>query len=282
MTTLSAAAKFAVIGNPVSHSRSPDIHTRFAEQTGVALHYGRIESPLDDFEQVVNDFFSQGGRGLNVTVPFKARAHAMAASGLSARALQAGAVNTLWHDGSCISGCNTDGVGLLSDLMRLGAWTPHVNVLLVGAGGAARGVLGPLLEGTAGDIRVVNRTALRAHELIREFDQPGRLSSGALHEAARPGGWDIVINATSSSLSDAAPDLPGALYAPGAWAYDMMYGPRATTFMQQAQADGAAHRADGLGMLVGQAAESFLIWHGVRPAVDPVLTSLRAEMDLSR
>lgn len=271
-----------MIGNPVSHSRSPDIHARFARQTGIALDYVRIKSPINDFEQVVTDFFSQGGRGLNVTVPFKGRAYTLAASAMSARATQAGAVNTLWHDGQRINGCNTDGVGLLNDLDRLGAWSPCANVLLVGAGGAARGVLGPFLEATAGHIRVVNRTAQRAHELIQSFGPTGRLSGGALSDAAQPGGWDIVVNATSSSLSNAAPDLPGGLYAPGAWAYDMMYGVKPTAFMRQAQADGAAHSADGLGMLVGQAAESFLIWHGVRPDITPVLTSLRAEMDRHR
>ncbi len=271
-----------MIGNPVSHSRSPDIHARFAQQTGIALNYVRIEAPIDDFEQIVTDFFGQGGRGLNVTVPFKERAHAMAASGLTARATQAGAVNTLWHDAKRIKGCNTDGVGLLNDLIRLGAWSPQANVLLVGAGGAARGVLGPFLQATQGRIHVVNRTAQRAHELVEMFGQPAQLSAGALDDAARTGGWDIVINATSSSLSDAAPALPGGLYAPGAWAYDMMYGARPTAFMRQAQADGAAHAVDGLGMLVGQAAESFLIWHGVRPDIAPVLTSLRAELDMSR
>ncbi|MFA4913085.1 MAG: shikimate dehydrogenase [Burkholderiaceae bacterium] len=281
MTSSASTQRFAVIGNPVSHSRSPSIHMRFAQQLGIDLAYTRIEAPIDDFEQVVTAFFEQGGRGLNVTVPFKARAHVMASAALSTRAAQAAAVNTLWHDGTRIHGCNTDGVGLLGDLIRLGAWSSRAHVLIVGAGGAARGVVGPFLDATQGEIRVVNRTAVRAHELVNAFGGPARLSAGALADACRSGGWDIVINATSSSLSDAAPDLPAGLYASGSWAYDMMYGSAPTPFMRQAQADGAVHTADGLGMLVGQAAESFSIWHGVQPDVQPVLTALRAELDLA-
>lgn len=281
MISSASTQRFAVIGNPVSHSRSPSIHMRFAQQLGIDLAYTRIEAPINDFEQVVLAFFEQGGRGLNVTVPFKARAHAMASAALSTRATQAGAVNTLWHDGTRINGCNTDGVGLLGDLIRLGAWSSQVNVLIVGAGGAARGVLGPFLAATRGDIRVVNRTAARAHELVDTFGGPASLSAGPLADASRPGGWDIVINATSSSLSDAVPELPVGLYAPGSWAYDMMYGSAPTPFMRLARTEGAAHTADGLGMLVGQAAESFSIWHGVQPDVVPVLAALRAELDLA-
>lgn len=275
MSLDSPTPRYAVIGNPVSHSRSPDIHVRFARQAGIVLTYERLESPLDDFEAQVERFFMQGGRGLNVTVPFKGRAHQLASQALTVRARQAGAVNTLWHDGTRVNGCNTDGVGLLNDLIRLQAWSPRVNVLIVGAGGAARGVIGPFLAATTGTIRVVNRTPERAHALVKDFGDPARLTAGALGDAPRPGGWDIVINATSSSLSDAVPDLPADLYAPDSWAYDMMYASAPTPFMRSAQGQGARHVSDGLGMLVGQAAESFYIWHGVRPDVLPVLDAMR-------
>lgn len=277
----SQSPRYAVIGNPIAHSRSPDIHAQFAAQTGISLVYERIAAPIDGFETTVAAFFESGGKGLNVTVPFKENAFRLAANGLSTRAALAGAVNTLWRDAQgIVRACNTDGVGLLDDLRRLGAWTAQSNVLIVGAGGAARGVLGPFLEATQGRIRVVNRNADRAHALVAAFaDTAGaRLTSGALHEAAATGGWDIVINATASGLSDAAPALPSGLYAPGAWAYDMMYGAQPTAFMREAQAHGAAYCADGLGMLVGQAAESFFIWHGVRPEIDPVLRALRAKL----
>lgn len=277
----SQAGRYAVIGNPIGHSRSPDIHAQFATQTGITLTYERIAAPLDGFEASVAAFFDSGGRGLNVTVPFKENAFRLAADGRTPRAATAGAVNTLWRDAQgVLRACNTDGVGLLDDLRRLGAWTAQSNVLIVGAGGAARGVLGPFLQATEGRIRVVNRNADRAHALVAAFaDTAGsRLTSAPLHDAATPGGWDIVINATASGLSDAAPALPAGLYAPNAWGYDMMYGAHPTPFMREAAAQGATQCADGLGMLVGQAAESFFIWHGVRPAVTPVLHALRARL----
>lgn len=274
---------YAVIGNPVAHSRSPQIHTLFAAQTGIQLRYERLPAPLDGFRDTVRRFFLDGGSGLNVTVPFKLEAFDLAQTHLSARARLAGAVNTLsWRDGT-LHGCNTDGVGLVSDLRRLGARLSGGRVLLVGAGGAARGVLQPLTEAGCAEIRVVNRNAARAVELLASLHASGLrtdtlLQAGGLSEAARPGGWDVVINATASSLQDEAPALPGSLYAPDALAYDMMYGARATAFMRQAHADGAARSADGLGMLVGQAAESFFIWHGVRPDSSPVLLTLRTEL----
>lgn len=280
MTEASPLARYAVIGNPIAHSRSPQIHALFSQQTGKPLSYERLLAPVDGFADAVAAFVAEGGQGLNVTVPFKLDAYALAAGHLSTRARLAGAVNTLtWRDGAW-HGCNTDGVGLVSDLLRLGVHLSDVAVLLVGAGGAARGVLQPLAQAGCAHIHIVNRTAAKALELADAWRASGvspqtQVTAGGLSDAARPGGWNVVINATASGLQDAAPDLPAGLYANGAAAYDMMYGARPTAFMKQAEADGAALTADGLGMLVGQAAESFFIWHGVRPDPAPVLAALR-------
>lgn len=273
--------QYAVIGNPVDHSRSPSIHHAFARQCGIEMHYGKLLAPLDAFAVIVGEFFGSGGRGLNVTVPFKEQAHDLARSNLTRRAELAGAVNTLWMEQGQLHGCNTDGVGLLADLRRLGYDPEGKRVLLVGAGGAARGVLLPVLEAGCSHLRIVNRSPGRATALHAEtaaklpgFQQV--LSSGTLAEAGTA--WDIVINATSGSLSGQAPVLPAGLYASGALAYDMVYASEPTPFMQQAKASGALHCADGLGMLVGQAAASFEIWHGVRPEMEPVLDALRSEL----
>lgn len=273
-----APDRYAVIGNPIAHSRSPQIHAAFARQTGEALRYSRRLAPLDGFAASVRDFFAQGGRGLNVTVPFKQEAWNLARDHLSPRARAAGAVNTLWwHEGK-LAGCNTDGVGLLRDLQRLGAPVAGAHILLVGAGGAARGVIGPLLDGGCAGLRVVNRTASRASGLVRDLaglDGQGRLEAGGLAAARREGGWDLVVNATASSLHDDVPELPwDGLWRQDGWAYDMMYGNQPTPFMRASQARGAAV-ADGLGMLVEQAAESFRLWRGVSPDTTPVLAALR-------
>lgn len=279
--TGTTALRYAVIGNPVEHSRSPSIHHAFARQCGIELEYERRSAPLDGFAASVETFFSQGGRGLNVTVPFKEQAFQLARQALSRRAELAGAVNTLWLAQGCLHGCNTDGVGLLADLRRLGYDPADRRVLLVGAGGAARGVLLPLLEAGCNQLRIVNRSVERAVNLQADMaaalpQSAGRLSAGTLAEAGN--GWDIVINATSGGLSGQAPALPDGLYAPGALAYDMVYAKEPTPFMVQADAAGARQCADGLGMLVGQAAASFEIWHGVLPDTSPVLTALRAEL----
>jgi shikimate dehydrogenase len=277
-------ARFAVIGNPVKHSRSPSIHQQFAAQTHISLIYEHLEAPLDGFMHTVMQFFTNGGRGLNVTVPFKLEAWELARAHLSARAQQAQAVNTLWMRQGVLHGCNTDGVGLVADLKRLGVRCEGARILMVGAGGAARGVLGPLLETGCTRLHVVNRTAERAHALVAEWHNATPtalqvLSAGRLTEALDPIGWDLVINASASSLTGETPDLPTGLYAPGAWAYDMMYGAKPTAFMIQAKKEGASQISDGLGMLVGQAAESFFLWHGKRPDVEPVLATLRAELN---
>lgn len=279
-------ARFAVIGNPVKHSRSPSIHQRFARQTGINLAYTRLEAPTDQFDSYVQDFFAAGGRGLNVTVPFKQQAWQLACDHLSARAQQAEAVNTLWMRDNVLHGCNTDGIGLVKDLARLGFDCKNARILMIGAGGAARGVMGPLLETGCAHLHIVNRTPARADELVSHWNKNNlngsqHISSGALPQAKRSGGWDLVLNASASSLSDSAPDVPAGLYSEHGLGYDMMYGARATPFMQQALADGAQQVADGLGMLVGQAAESFYIWHGVTPEVLPVIEAIRAELDQS-
>lgn len=278
-------ARFAVIGNPVQHSRSPSIHQQFASQTQIALTYERLEAPIDGFAHTVTQFFIQGGRGLNVTVPFKLEAWDLARANLSARAQQAQAVNTLWMRQGVLHGCNTDGVGLVADLKRLGVRCEGARILMVGAGGAARGVLGPLLETRCARLHVVNRSVERAHALVAQAHATATsplmptLTAGSLGDAAQPGGWDLVINASASSLGGEIPDLPAGLYKPGAWAYDMMYDSKPTAFMAQAKQEGASHISDGLSMLVGQAAESFFIWHGKRPDIEPVLATLRSELN---
>jgi shikimate dehydrogenase len=276
-------ARFAVIGHPVSHSRSPAIHQMFGQQTGIALQYDRLEAPLDGFEQVVETFFAQGGQGLNVTVPFKRQAWNLSKQQLSARAKSALAVNTLWMQDGALHGCNTDGVGLVQDLNRLSVPLSQSRILMIGAGGAARGVMGPLLESGCLHLRVVNRSVQRAHELVAEWRSKRaygatEISAASLQDAQIAGGWDLVINASASSLGDAPPDVPSGLYARNALAYDMMYGAQPSPFMRQASQDGAARTSDGLGMLVSQAAESFFLWHGVRPEVSPVLHQIRQEL----
>ena len=279
-----ATPRYAVIGNPVAHSRSPAIHRLFGEQTGIRLVYDRIEGPVDQFASTVADFFARGGGGMNVTVPFKLQAWQLAQEHLSARAEQAQAVNTLWMQDGALHGCNTDGPGLVDDLTRLGMVAAHSDILVVGAGGATRGVVGPLLQAGARRLHVVNRTPQRAVDLVdwwlhRDPALQDRISAGGLDDAARANGWDLVINASASSLGDAAPALPCGLYAKGSLAYDMMYSATPTPFMRQASADGACRTADGLGMLVAQAAVSFAIWHGVKPEIAPVLQAIRAELD---
>ena len=272
------ADKYAVIGNPVAHSRSPEIHVRFAQQTGELIDYARLLAPLDRFEESVATFIDAGGRGANVTVPFKLQAYALATE-LSVRAQAAGAVNTLRvggdNGGDVIYGDNTDGVGLVTDIVHKGGYTLHgKRLLLLGAGGAARGVLMPLLEQQPAELVIVNRTEDKAELLMQEFSAPHGVLRASGYDAL-DGAYDVIINATSASLADALPPLDGAVFAPGALAYDMMYGRDATPFMRFAADHGAAVR-DGLGMLVEQAAESFFVWRGVRPDTSPVHIALRA------
>jgi shikimate dehydrogenase len=260
--------RYAVFGNPIAHSKSPLIHAEFARQTGQDLAYEAILAPLDDFAGALQAFRGRGGRGANVTVPFKEQAHALA-DRLSARAEAAGAVNTLTFGDGTVLGDNTDGVGLVNDLAdNLGVALAGARVLLLGAGGAARGVVLPLLERGPARLLIANRTAAKARELADRFG-----CQGCGFDELAEQSFDLVINATSASLAGDAPPLPEGIYAPGALAYDMMYG-RETPFMAAARAAGA-RVADGLGMLVEQAAEAFCVWRGVRPDTAPVIAMLR-------
>ncbi|ANQ83851.1 shikimate 5-dehydrogenase [Azoarcus olearius] len=276
--------RYAVVGNPIAHSKSPQIHAAFARQTGEALGYEAILAPLDGFVDTVLAFRAMGGRGMNVTVPFKLEAHALATR-LTPRAAAAGAVNTLAFGGpetpDDILGDNTDGAGLVRDLtVNLGCPLHGRRVLLLGAGGAARGALLPLLEQAPAALTIANRTAAKAVELAAGFaaGHPGVAIDGGGFDALAGRRFDVVINATAASLADQAPPLPAGIYAEGALAYDMMYGRGDTPFLAAARADGAGRLADGLGMLAEQAAESFLLWRGVRPDTAPVLADLRARL----
>ena len=261
--------RYAVIGSPVSHSKSPWIHAEFARQTAQDIEYGRIEASTEDFEEAVSRFRRAGGRGLNVTLPFKERAFRMA-SLLSERARAAEAVNTLLFDDSGIRGDNTDGVGLVRDLQHnLGFALAGRRMLIAGAGGAAQGVVQPLLAAGVGDLWIANRTAARAEALATRF--PGVHGCGFAELAGQR--FDVAINATSAGLAGQAPELPPGILDHRGLAYDMVYG-RDTPFLAQARALGA-RACDGMGMLVEQAAESFFIWRGVRPETAPVLGSLR-------
>jgi shikimate dehydrogenase len=278
MTHLSDIRRCAVIGNPIAHSRSPFIHAQFAGQAGLALRYDRILAETDEFEKVVTAFFAQGGIGLNVTVPFKEKAFELARPRLDDSARLAQAVNTLYLRDGALWGANTDGIGLLADMERLGHLPRDGRVLMLGAGGAARGVALPLLEAGCTRLHIVNRHADRARALCRHIHEAvpaaaARVSGGGLDEAE--GDWDAIINATSGSLQGQAPDVPGARYAPGALAYDLVYAAKPTPFMLQASQLGARDVSDGLGMLVSQAAASFAIWHGHHPDTAPVLAALR-------
>lgn len=269
--------RYAVIGNPIAHSKSPLIHAAFARQTGEQLRYEALLAPLDGFVATVEAFRQAGGRGLNVTVPFKLEAHALA-SQHSARAAAAGAANTLAFGADGIFGDNTDGAGLVRDLtVNLACPMAGRAVLLLGAGGAARGVILPILGEHPARLVIANRTVARAEQLADQFaaDKGGcELLASSFADLAGQR-FDVVINATSASLGDEAPPLPAGLHAPGALAYEMMYGKGDTPFLAAARRDGAARLADGLGMLVEQAAESFLLWRGRRPNTAPVLAALR-------
>ncbi len=264
--------RYAVFGNPIAHSKSPLIHAEFARQTGQDLVYEARLAPLDGFVAAVEAFRAEGGKGANVTVPFKGEAFRYATA-LTERARLAEAVNTLRFDEDGVLGDNTDGVGLVRDLTRnLGQAIGGRRVLLLGAGGAARGVLGPLLAEAPARLVIANRTADRARALAERFSGFGPVEGGG-YEALAGLAFDVVINATSTGLSDELPPLPPTVFAPGALAYDMMYG-RATPFMAFAEQRGA-RVSDGLGMLVEQAAESFWLWRGIRPDTAPVIALLR-------
>lgn len=269
---------YCVFGNPISHSKSPLIHTAFAAQCRQDLRYEALLAPVDGFAASVRAFVAAGGRGANVTVPFKEEAFRLATR-LSMRAELAEAVNSLRFEGAEILGDNTDGAGLLRDLrVNLGCAITGQRVLLLGAGGAARGVVAPLLEQRPAALLIANRNALRAQELAQRFaaSAAAALPRGCGYPELSGQSFDLVINATSASLAGALPPLPPAVFASASLAYDMMYGKGDTPFLTFARAQGAARLADGLGMLVEQAAEAFHFWRGVRPDSAPVIAALRA------
>ncbi|MCG2575519.1 shikimate dehydrogenase [Dechloromonas sp. XY25] len=266
---------YAVFGNPIAHSKSPAIHTAFAAATGQDLIYEARLAPVDGFAAAIAAFVAAGGKGANVTVPFKEDAFRLATR-LSERAARAGAVNTLAFAGSDIVGDNTDGAGLVRDItVNLGCALAGKRILLLGAGGASRGVIAPLLAEGPAALAIANRTAEKAAALAAAFADVAPVEGGDFGRYAGRS-FDVVINATSASLAGDSLPLPSGLFAAGSLAYDMMYGKGETPFLCLAREQGAAHRADGLGMLVEQAAEAFLVWRGVRPATGALLAELRA------
>lgn len=268
---------YAVMGNPISHSKSPSIHTLFAEQTDQSILYTAIHVDIEGFKQAVGNFVAAGGKGLNVTVPFKQEAWELATE-RSERAERAGAVNTLKIEDDKIFGDNTDGVGLVNDLtINHSIDLKNKNVLLMGAGGAARGVLIPLLKQNPASLFIANRTPDKAKDLADDFSDAGNISGGG-YDAITDLKFDVVINATAASLQGELPPLPDTLLNDNASCYDMMYAAKPTSFMQWATEHNAAKVLDGLGMLVEQAAESFYIWRGVKPETKNVIDKLKKEL----
>jgi shikimate dehydrogenase len=269
--------RYAVAGHPVTHSRSPWIHARFAALTGEAVDYGRLPCPLDGFAATVREFAARGAKGCNVTVPFKFEAPALCA-GLTPRAALAQAVNTLRFDAAGWQGDNTDGAGLVADItVHAGVPLAGATLLLVGAGGAAAGVLGPLIEAGLARLVLANRSVGKAEALVERHAALAARHGVALQAASLDGcggGFDIVVNATAASLHGAGVPVAAAVLRPGSLALDMMYGAAAAPFLAWAREQGARGR-DGLGMLVEQAAESFLFWRGMRPPTAPVLAELQ-------
>ena len=267
--------RYAVFGNPIGHSKSPMIHRSFAEQTQQNLSYEAILAPVDGFAEAWQQFVTTGGKGANVTVPFKEVAFRLAEH-CTLRAMQAQAVNTLYieEDGRLV-GDNTDGVGLVADLLRLGVTLPNAKVLILGAGGACRGVIGPLLNAGVAIVHVANRSVDKALLVANAFNAQVT-ASGFADIPALP--WTLVINATSAGLHGSRPDIDTSHLSHCELAYDMLYGTEPTAFLVWAQQSGVTCIADGLGMLVSQAAESFKIWRGVAPAVTPVLHKLQELM----
>lgn len=269
---------YAVMGNPISHSKSPQIHAAFAKQTGQRIVYTAIQVDPGGFDQAVGNFFANNGKGLNVTVPFKQEAWELAEE-LGPEAKQAGAVNTLYqNEEGVLVGRNTDGIGLVRDLLHNhGATIESKRVLLVGAGGAARGVLQPLLDEKPVTLVIANRTPDRAHDLAEYFSELGDIHGAGFEDLADQQ-FDLIINASAASLQGEVPPLPDSTCADGCWVYDMMYSAEPTPFVTWGEQHGALHSLDGLGMLVEQAAESFYIWRGVRPDTSPVIQQIRESL----
>lgn len=274
--------RYAVFGNPIAHSKSPEIHQQFALETKQDMLYEKQCVAEDAFHQTAQQFFADGGKGLNITVPFKSEAYEFA-DRLSKRARQAGAVNTLGldQDGQ-VYGDNTDGVGMVSDIRDRLAWTIEAKrILLIGAGGAVRGVLGPLMEASPAAIVIVNRTEAKAQNLAKAFHSAANKLGVELlacgFDGLKQQSFDLVINGSSASLSGDLPPIPPTVFAPQSKCYDMMYAAKPTVFLAWAS-DHGAECADGLGMLVGQAAEAFALWRGVRPSTTPVIAALKQQL----
>lgn len=270
--------KYAVVGNPIEHSKSPLIHEAFAKQTGQDITYERILAPLNGFDETVRDLISKGYKGVNVTVPFKFEAFRMADS-YSRRSLEAGAANTLTFSEHVIQADNTDGAGIVRDIeQNLKFPLAGKKVLLLGAGGAAEGVLHPILACMPSALVIANRTLDKAVAMVKRIETVGESQGGTLSccefSDLEGRAFDVIINATSVGLSDSALPIPKTIFADSCLAYDMMYG-RETAFMRQARETGATV-ADGLGMLVEQAAEAFYLWRGVQPATKPLMEMIRA------
>jgi shikimate dehydrogenase len=264
--------RYAVIGNPVAHSRSPEIHAAFACALGEDIEYGKLLATIAGFRPLVERFRNDGGKGLNITLPFKEEAFRYA-DALSDRARAAEAVNTLRFDAGRVFGDNTDGVGLIRDITRnLGVSLAGKRMLLLGAGGAARGVLGPLLAEHPARFVIANRAQAKAQALVSHF---GAGSSSTGYAALAGCRFDVVINATSASLADQLPPIPPGIFAQNGLAYDMAYGRVDTPFLERARSEGVGRVADGSGMLIEQAAESYFVWRGVRPPVEAGFSALR-------
>ena len=270
--------RYAVIGNPIAHSKSPQIHAVFAKQTGQAMHYEAILSPLDGFAETIKQLIAQGYKGVNVTVPFKFEAFNLCDE-LSERAQTAGAVNTLIFNNNKIKGDNTDGAGLVGDITNnLNVTLQNKSILLLGAGGAAQGVLLPLIAQNPTSILIANRGLEKAQNLVKHATKNAACHISACDLAMLNQPFDVIINATSTGLTDTTLPIPDSIFTKNTLAYDMMYG-RETPFMVQARQNGATV-ADGLGMLVEQAAEAFYLWRGVRPSTQPVIQQLKQKIGI--
>lgn len=275
MTTAAPVDRYAVVGHPIQHSKSPFIHAQFARQTGQSIHYEAILAPLDAFRATVDAFRQSGGKGMNITVPFKLEAYTLATN-LTERAACAHAVNTFrFENNGTILGDNTDGAGLVRDIeVNLDISLQNKRLLLLGAGGAAHGVILPLLQRKPAQLAIANRTVDKAQQLARQFTSYGRIDAGHFLDFAGTH-FDIVIHATSAGLQDELPPLPAGILTGVQLAYDMLYRPQLTPFLQLASKEGARRVADGTGMLVEQAAESFLLWRGIRPETQTIIQQLR-------